>query len=85
MTPDSEMIVRMLHLPPEKNRLHNEQSAQSLKEPTAEDEIDNRSVNNSMHMSNRISPRRTEEGHFMPSIPGGWAQTMSMQQHQKLS
>ena len=28
----AEMITRMLHLPPEKNRLHNEQSAQSVKE-----------------------------------------------------
>ena len=30
-TPDDEMIARMLHLPPGKNRLHDEQSAQSVK------------------------------------------------------
>ena len=34
----------MLHLPPDKNRLHDEQSAQSVKEHTAENEIDNRNV-----------------------------------------
>ena len=45
VTPDNEVIARMLHLPPEKNRLHNEQSAQSVKECTAVYKIDNRSVN----------------------------------------
>ena len=34
----------MLHLPPDKNMLNNEQSAQSVKEHTAEYMIDNRSV-----------------------------------------
>ena len=43
-THDNTMITRMLHLPPEKNILHNEQSAQSVKEHRAEYEIDNRSV-----------------------------------------
>ena len=38
------MIAKMLHLPPDKNRLHNEQSAQSVKEHTAEYKINNRSV-----------------------------------------
>ena len=38
VTPDDKMIIRMLHLPPDKNKLHNKQSAQS------EYEIDNRSV-----------------------------------------
>ena len=28
-TPDDEMITRMLHLPPDKNKLHNKQSAHS--------------------------------------------------------
>ena len=28
-TPYDKMIARMLHLPPDKNKLHNEQSAQS--------------------------------------------------------
>ena len=27
--PDDKMIITMLHLPPDKNRLHNQQSAQS--------------------------------------------------------
>ena len=43
-TPENEMITRMLHLPPDKNKLHNEQSVQSVMEHTAEYEIDNRSV-----------------------------------------
>ena len=44
MTPDDKMIARMLHLPPGKNKLHNEQSAQSLIEHTAEYKKYNRSV-----------------------------------------
>ena len=40
-TPDDEMIARMLHLPLDKNRLHYEQSMQSVKEHTAEYKIDN--------------------------------------------
>ena len=28
-TPDDEMIARMLHLPPDKNKLHNEQNTSS--------------------------------------------------------
>ena len=43
-TPDNEMIARMLHLPPDKNRLHNKKSAQLVKEHTAENKIDNRSI-----------------------------------------
>ena len=46
VTPNNKMITRMLHLPPNKNKLHNEQSAQSVGEHTAEYEIDNRSVYN---------------------------------------
>ena len=38
------VITRMLHLPPDKNRQHNEQSAQWFKDHIAEYEIDNRSV-----------------------------------------
>ena len=37
------MVIRMLHLPPDKNRLHNEHSAQSVKDHTTEYETDNRS------------------------------------------
>ena len=43
-TPDDEIIARMLHLPPDMNRLHNEQSAQAVMEFTAEYEIENRNV-----------------------------------------
>ena len=43
-TPDNEMITRILHPPTDKNRLHNEQRAQSVKEHTSKYEIDNRSV-----------------------------------------
>ena len=41
---DNAMIARMLHLPPDKNMMHNKQSTQSVKEHTAEYKIDNRSV-----------------------------------------
>ena len=44
LTPYDEMITRMLHLPPDKNRLHNWQSAKSVMDHTAEYKIDNRSV-----------------------------------------
>ena len=40
-----EMIARMLHLPPDKNKMHNEQSAQSVTEHTTEYKIDNRTIN----------------------------------------
>ena len=38
------MNAMMLYLPPDKNRLHDEQSAHSVKEHTAEYKMDNRSV-----------------------------------------
>ena len=44
VTPDDKIITRMLHLPPDKNRLHNKKSAQSVKEHTAEYAIDHRGV-----------------------------------------
>ena len=44
-TPDDEMIARMLHLPPDKNKLLQEQDSQTAKACTAEYKIDNRSVN----------------------------------------
>ena len=44
VTPDDEMIARMLHIPPDKKKLHNEQSAQSVTEHTAEYKTDNRTV-----------------------------------------
>ena len=36
LTPDNKMIDRMLYLPPDKNKLHNKQSAQSVTEHRAE-------------------------------------------------
>ena len=42
-TPEDKMIVRMLHLPPDRNKLYNKQSAHSVAEHTAEYNIDNRS------------------------------------------
>ena len=45
MTPDDQMSVRISHLPLDKNRLHNKQSAQSFKEHTAEYKGDNKNVN----------------------------------------
>ena len=44
VTPANEMITRMIHLPPGKNRLQNEQNAQLVKESMVEYKIDNRSV-----------------------------------------
>ena len=68
----------MSYLPPDKKRLHNEQSAQSVKEHTAEYKIDYRSVYDifdqiliCIHMSNSIRLRGMEEGHFIPLTPGG--------------
>ena len=43
-TPDDEIIARILHQPPDKGRLHDEQSAPSVKGHTAEYNIENRSV-----------------------------------------
>ena len=44
-TPDNEMIAKILNLPPDKNRLLQEQDTQSGISYTAEYEIDNKSVN----------------------------------------
>ena len=41
------MIARMLHLPLDKNKLHNKKSALSVKEPMAEYKIDNISIKTS--------------------------------------
>ena len=43
-TTDDKMIIRMLHLPSDKNKMHNEQSAQSVTEPMTENEIDTRII-----------------------------------------
>ena len=41
---DDEVIARMLCIPPDKNKLHDKQNAQSVKEHIAEYKIDNRSI-----------------------------------------
>ena len=48
-THDDEMIARMLQLPSDKNKLHNEQSAQSVIEHMADYKIDNRCVYDLLH------------------------------------
>ena len=78
---DDNMIARMLHLLPDKNKLHNEQSSPSANEHTTEYEIDNRSVYDMLdqickdtdlylHVKQHKS-KRNRRGAFMPSIPGG--------------
>ena len=42
--PDNEIITRMLHLPSEKGKVHNEQSAQSVTQHTTEYKINNTTV-----------------------------------------
>ena len=44
VTPDDEMIIKMLHLPSDENKVHNEQIAQSFTQHTTEYKIDNRTV-----------------------------------------
>ena len=44
LTPNKEMIAKMLHLPLDKNKFHNEQSAQSMTEGMVEYKIDSSSV-----------------------------------------
>ena len=43
-TPDDEMITRTLHLPPDRNKVHNKQSAKSVIEHTTEYKIGNGTV-----------------------------------------
>ena len=79
-TPDDEMITRMLHLPPEKNKLH-VINVQTVGACMPEYKIDNKTVydildqickdTDCIHMSSSTSRRGMAEGHFMPSIPDG--------------
>ena len=92
--PEDEMIARISHLSPNKNKLHDKQSAQSVKQYMEDYEIDNISIYDILYLSERtlacinitngITPKGTAEGHIMLSIPDGWARIMSMQPHQKL-
>ena len=75
------MIVRMLHLPLDMNKLHNEKSAQSAKEHMTEYKIDKEVSVTSwiistrtpifIPVSNNMIPRGIRESYFMASIPGG--------------
>ena len=93
-TPDNKMITRMLHLPQNKDKIYNKQSVQSVIQCMPEYNTDNRTVYDSLDQIckdtdlypyiNQHKSKRNAEGHFMPFTPGGWVQTMLMQQHQKL-
>ena len=88
--PDNKMIAMMLHLPQDKNKLQNEQSAQSVKEHMAEHEvINNRHVYNILDQiykdtdlyqyDNQHKSKRDERGAFY-AIHSRWL----VLQHQKL-
>ena len=67
VTPDNQVISRMLHKTPEENKLLLEQDAQSVRVHTAEYEIDNRSVYDILGQICKvtnlyISPREMAEG-----------------------
>ena len=93
-TPDDEMIARILHLPLEKNMLLHETDTQVGQACMTEYKIDNRTIYDILdhiYKDTGLYPyvkqhksKRDERGAFMPSTPGGWSQTMLMQQHQKL-
>ena len=55
-TPDNVIIIRMLHLTLDKNKLHNEQRAQSDKEHMAEYKIDNSSVYDQIYKYTDLYP-----------------------------
>ena len=74
VVPDNEMIIRMLHLPPDKNKIFLDSDVQS----TFYDILDQIYTLTCIHMSNSISPQGMVKGHTMPSIPGGLAYIMSM-------
>ena len=94
MTHDNEMMMGMLHLLPDKNKILLDSDVLSTKAHTSEYKIDNRSVydildqiykNTDLYPYVKQQSRQgMVEGHIMSSSPGGWAQIMSMQQHQEL-
>ena len=45
VTPDDKMVVRMLHLSSDKNKMQNKQNAHSIIKCTRDNQIDNRTVN----------------------------------------
>ena len=78
VTPDNEVIAKMLHLPQDKNRLHNKQRAQSVIKDSADYEIDKKSVYDILNYIFKDAnlypylrqqrPRGTEEGPIKPSM-----------------
>ena len=80
-TPDDEVIARMLHLPPDKDKLLSENDFresnfvwQSMKSTTGWSMMSwfrSARIQICIHMSSSISPSRMAEGHSMPSTPGG--------------
>ena len=66
-SPDGEMITKMLHLPPDKNKLLNKQSAQSVTEHRAEYEIDNKNIYDITLIFIQMSNSTTT-----PSVLGSW-------------
>ena len=79
-TPDNEMIARMLHLPPDKNKLLSENDIQRVQVHMAECEIDNRMVYDVLQICKDIylysyvkqhKPKRDSRGAFY-SIHSRW-------------
>ena len=75
------MIARMLHLPPDNNKLLLEKDAHRVQDHTAEYTIDNRMVYDNLDQIckdtdwysyiKQHKPKWDGRGHFMPSTPGG--------------
>ena len=80
-TSDNEMIARMLHLLPDKNKLLHEKDVQRVQVCTAEYKINNRMVYDVLDQIckdtdlypyvKQHKPKKMAEGHFMSSTPGG--------------
>ena len=93
-TPYDEMVARMLHITPNKNKLHNKQSAQSVTKHTAAYKIDNRGVYDILAKIYKDTdlypyvkqhkPKRDGRGTYYTILEGKKAKIMSMPQHQKL-
>ena len=87
-TPDNAMVARMLHLPSDKNKIYNEQSQQSVIQRMSEYEINIRTTDDILDQiceDTDLYPYVKQHkskwdgtGHFMPSTPGVWAQTILM-------
>ena len=81
VTPDNKMITRMLHLPPDKNKLLLEKDIQRVQVHMAEWVIDNRMVYDILDQIckdtdlypyvKQHKPKRYSRGAFIPSTPGG--------------